>query len=170
MTNADGSIGAKLAPASAQAPEQAPATEGVRSRAVRRWLTPVALVALVASALVAIDPSGVRERLFGSVAPPRPAALSRVAGDWSTTQARRAAPGQATLLRSEPWWQGLGTLKGNGSTVAPVLSIDAGATQWRLRWSCDRGDLVVRLVARPHPLIDGHCPARGDAYASTTGL
>jgi hypothetical protein len=130
----------------------------------------VALVALAASALVAVDPSGVRERVFGSVGPPRRAAGSRIAGEWSTTHSRRAAPGHTTLLRSEPWWQDLGTLQGNGSAVAPALSIDGGATQWRLRWSCDRGALVVRMVARPRPLIDRNCPASGEAYASTSGL
>ena len=142
----------------------------MRTLGWRRALTPVALVALAASAVLAVDPSGVRERVFGSVAPPRPAAVSRIAGEWSTTQTRQVAPGQATLLRSEPWWQDLGTLQGNGSAAAPPLSIDGGATQWRLRWSCERGQLLVRTVARPRPILDQNCPASGDAYASTAGL
>jgi len=162
--------GATLAPAPEPPPEEASATKDVRTRAVRRWLSPVALVALVASALVAMDPAGIRERLFGSVAPPRPAAVSRIAGAWSTTQTRRSAPGQTTMLRSQPWWESLGTLQGNGSAVAPALSIDDGATQWRLRWSCDRGELLVRMAARQRPLLDTSCPAHGDAYASKSGL
>ena len=165
MSNVDGEVAAALAPAPGQT-----AARRMRAFGWRRGLTPVALLALVASALLAVDPSGVRERVFGSVAPSRPAAVSRTTGEWSTTQTRQAAPGQTTLLRSEPWWQDLGTLQGNGSDVAPALSIDGGASQWRLRWSCDRGELQVRMVARPRPLLDQHCPASGDAYASTTGL
>src|SRR5256886_2764660 len=174
MSDVDGKLGAMLAPPPEQAPKQAPEqtapTKDVRTRALRRWLTPVALVALGASALVAMDPAGIRERLFGSVAPPRPAAVSRIAGAWSTTQTRRTVPVQSTMLRSQSWWQSLGTLQGNGSAVAPALSIDDGATQWRLRWSCDRGGLVVRMAARQRPLLDAGCPAHGDAYASQKGL
>ena len=136
----------------------------------RRGLAPVALVGLAASALLAVDPSGVREHVFGSVAAPRPAAVSRVGGAWSTTHPRQAATGQTTLLRSEPWWQDLGTLQGSGSAAAPALTIDGGATQWRIRWSCDRGGLLVRMAGRARPLLDRHCPGSGDAYASTTGL
>lgn len=172
MSEVDRKLGATLAPVPEQAPasEHAAATKDVRTRALRRWLTPVALVALVASALVAMDPAGIRERLFGSVATPRVAAASRIAGAWSTTQTRRTVPGQATMLRSQPWWQSLGTLQGNASAVAPALSIDEGATQWRLRWSCDRGQLVVRMAARQRPLLDTACPGHGDAYSSKKGL
>ncbi|HYR61241.1 MAG TPA: hypothetical protein VET24_01195, partial [Actinomycetota bacterium] len=81
MSNVDGEVAAALAPAIGQPA----ARREMRTLRWRRGLTPVALVALAASAVLAVDPSGVRERVFGSVAPPRPAAVSRIAGEWSTT-------------------------------------------------------------------------------------
>ena len=54
MSDVDGKLGAMLAPPPEQAPKQAPEqtapTKDVRTRALRRWLKPVALVALGASA------------------------------------------------------------------------------------------------------------------------
>ena len=130
----------------------------MRTLGWRRALTPVALVALAASAVLAVDPSGVRERVFGSVAPPRPAAVSRIAGEWSTTQTRQAAPGQTTLLRSEPWWQDLGTLQGNGSAAAPPLNIDGGASgvihRGQLSWLAG----ALRAAGEEPVVVFSHTP------------
>lgn len=136
----------------------------------RPWLAGVALLALAASALVAIDPAGLREDIFGSVVSARPAAVSREDGQWSMSGTPAAVTGPTTLLSSEPWWQSLGTLEGSGSVDAPALRVDSGALQWRLVWSCRAGSLVVRTTGQRRPLVDRSCPGSGDAYASTPGI
>ena len=164
MTSVEGDLAAL-----ADAPDQSGARAFV-TRVWRRAAVGLALLTLAASAILAVDPSGAREQLFGSAAAARPAAVSRTAGGWSSSASLPVASGRTTLLRSEPWWQSLGTLQGSGAATAPALRIDGGASQWRLRWSCDRGALMVSIAGRARPLVDRSCPAGGDAYATTSGL
>ena len=123
------------------------------------------LLALVASAIAGSDLFGLRESLFGSATPaPRAPAFSRVDG-------APAINTQATVLRSQPWWQGVGSFRGVGTARTPAFTIRSDASQWRMRWSCKRGRLLVRDSATSAPLIDATCSGRGitDATKSTAG-
>ncbi len=130
----------------------------------QRALAALGLLALVASALFGANAFGVRERFLGSETPQsRPAAVSRRAQEAET--ARR----QQSVLRSQPWWQAVDTLEGVGSATTAAVPIDEGAIQWRVRWTCDSGQLTVRVPGRPKPLVDGACPGPDIAYTTRPG-
>ncbi len=123
---------------------------GVRAR---RAGAALGLLVLIAALVVGSDVSGVRESLFGSATPPpRSPAFSRIA-------TATPANAQRTELRSQPWWQSVQSLQGVGATTTPALTIDAGANQWRVKYGCRSGRLVVRAPGKPDPLIDASCPS-----------
>lgn len=149
-----------MTPATPAASRPATAASGGRS-----LLGTAGLVLVVLSAIVGSNVSGIRDRLLGSVTPePTTVVAARVAGAAATTTT--VAP---TRLRSQPWWQQVGTLQGDGSTVAAPLTIDGGAVQWRVRSTCESGRLVVRDPRRSKPLLDEACPGSAEGYATTTG-
>ncbi len=132
---------------------------------LRRVLSALGLLVLAASAVFGGNLFGVRERFLGSETPrPIPAAPSRAASSPATT----TAPAQ-TVLRSAPWWQRVTTLEGTGPITTPAFSVRSGAIQWRLRWSCKSGHLVIHQRDRPRPLVDSPCPGPNMAYATRPG-
>ncbi len=142
----------------------------------RRALTGLGLVFLVASGLVGANAFGTRERMWGSETPvARPPAASRDAG---ASAAAAADPTQATapagaptqsVLRSEPWWQGLTTIDGTGTMTAPAFTVGSGALQWRVRWTCDTGHLTIRAPSQSRPIVDAACPGSDTGYGVRTG-
>lgn len=131
----------------------------------RPLVASVGLVLVVATAVLGSNLFGFRDRLFGSATPdPAPAVVSRVAG------AGTAPTAEPTRLRSQPWWQAVTTLEGSGSTTAAPVTIDGSAIQWRVRWTCETGRLVVQAPQRPTPLVDSACPGGDDGLATRTGV
>ncbi len=144
----------------AESPPDAPA---------RRVLTALGLVALAASAAFGGDLFGVRERVLGPTTPqPRPAAVSRAAEGVAATPATTAPAGE-TVLRSQPWWQDVAVLEGDGPTTTAPFAIDGGAIQWRASWTCRSGRLVVRAGTGSDPLVEADCPGTGAGYSTETG-
>ncbi|MDQ6836983.1 MAG: DM13 domain-containing protein [Actinomycetota bacterium] len=138
-----------------------------KATATRTWSpgAVLGLVVLTASAVFAANPSGVRDRLLGSaVAAPAAVAVSRNAGPGTP-----AAPVKS-VLRSQPWWQGVRTLSGSGPTTVPAFTITGNALQWRAQWTCQTGHLRVVVPGRPQPVVDTGCPGPGVGYATTTGV
>ena len=137
-----------------------------------RVLSLLGLVAVVASALVGGNLFGSRERLWGSESPSaRPAAESRVAGDpaaGSPTQTTRAGRDE-TVLRSQPWWQGLTRLEGRGSTTTTPFDVAEDAVQWRVRWTGETGRFVVRVPGQARPVVDAACPGADTGYGVRKG-
>ena len=135
-------------------------------------LSLLGLLAVVASALVGGNAFGTRERLWGSESPEaRPAAASRDAGDAAAngpTQTTTGARDQ-TVLRSQPWWQGLAKLEGSGSTTATPFTVAEDAAQWRVKWTCERGRLVVRAPGQNRPVVDAACPGSDTGYGVRKG-
>jgi hypothetical protein len=135
-------------------------------------LSLLGLLAVVASALVGGNVFGARERLWGSETPSaRPAAGSRVAGDPGPehpTQTTTVARDQ-TVLRSQPWWQGLTKLEGTGSTTATPFNVAEDAVQWRVKWTCATGRLVVRVPNQVRPVVDAACPGSDSGYGVRKG-
>ncbi len=123
----------------------------------RRAGSVLGLLVLIAALVVGSDAFGLRESLFGSATPPpRPSAFSRIA---SSTPANA----QSTTLRSQPWWQTVQTLAGAGTTTTPAFRIDGDAIQWRVKYSCRFGRLLVRSSTAPAPLLTANCPAANAA-------
>lgn len=146
-----------------------PAPPAPRSRQV---LSLLGLFAVVASALVGGNLLGIRERLWGSENPSaRPAAGSRVAGDAAPAgdTPTTVAPRDSSVLRSQPWWQGLTKLEGTGSTTAAPFDVAADAVQWRVKWTCVTGKLVVRAPGQRRPVVDAACPGSNTGYGVRTG-
>lgn len=138
----------------------------------QRALSVLGLVAVVASALVGGNFLGLRESLWGSESPEaRPAAASRdvvnqgPGGPTATT----APPRDETVLRSQPWWQGLTKLEGRGSMTTAPFTVSQDALQWRANWTCETGRLVVRVPGQARPVIDAACPGTGTGYGVRKG-
>ena len=133
---------------------------------LRRALTWLGLLAVVASAVVASNMFGLRDRVFGTVTPDaaRPAA-SRVVGD-QTQDTAAAAP---TSLRSAPWWQDVTSLDGSGTTTSAPFTIAGGSLQWRVTWTCGTGHITVTTPKQTKAVVDGSCPQGAVGYSLGTG-
>ncbi len=135
----------------------------------KRAVTALGLFALLASALFGGNAYGMRERFLGSETPePAPAAASRAADASATASATATAPKQ-TVLRSQPWWQGVTKLEGVGPMTTPAFTIADDAVQWRVRWTCETGRLILRAPARAKPVADANCPGTNLGYGTRTG-
>lgn len=133
-------------------------------------LTGFGLFVLLASAVFGFDPYGVRERVLGSAtAPPRAPAVSRAAGAGPPPTLGTSLPADRTVLRSQPWWQGVTTLSGTGPVTAAPFEIDRRAIQWRARWTCATGRLLVQVDVGARPVVDQPCPGSGAGYGTRTG-
>lgn len=127
------------------------------------------LLALLASALFGGNVLGVREHFLGSETPTaRPAAVSR-AGDGAEGPGSAALTPKPTVLRSQPWWQGVTTLEGVGPTTTAAFAIDAGAIQWRVTPTCQLSRLVVRAPGQAEAVVDAACPGPEIGYGTETG-
>lgn len=129
----------------------------------------LAVVAVLLAALFGGNFLGVRDDLLGApTAAPRPVAAGRDLG--GSTETTVSAPGGAkTVLRSQPWWQGITTLQGTGSTTTAAFTVDAGAIQWRATWQCQTGHLRVSVPNRPRPIVDAGCPGTDVGYGIDKG-
>lgn len=134
-----------------------------RSRRLVGW---VSVAALAATAVVGSNAFAVRDHLLGTATPnAAPPAVGRAAG--GPTQA--TVPAAPTSLRSEPWWQDVTVLEGTGSTTSAPFTITPGVLQWRVKWSCQTGRLLVRAPKQTRPVVDGACPSGADGYSVQTG-
>ncbi len=129
----------------------------------RRIATWIGLAALTASALVGGNVFGARESLFPAE---RREAKAPAVSRGAEGPAGPVAP-RATLVRSQPWWQDLGTLDGTGAGTSQVR-IDDGALQWRIRATCGSGRIVVSLSGRSAPLLEADCTGGETAFGYST--
>lgn len=142
-----------------------PAPAPLRQRA----LSALGLLAVVASALVGGNVLGSREALWGSESPEAraPAASRQLGGAPPTTVAGAGA--EQTLVRSQPWWQSLTTLEGVGSTTTRAFTVSPDALQWRVKWTCETGHLLVTVPDGRRPVVDAACPGSDIGYAVRKG-
>jgi hypothetical protein len=138
---------------------------------LQRVATAFGLLALLGSALFGGNVAGVRERFLGSESPEtRSAAVSRgdeaVATDGASPVTE--APKQS-VLRSQPWWQSVTKLQGTGSMTAPPFAVNADALQWRVKWTCQTGQLVVQAPEQRRPVVDAACPGSDTGYGVQKG-
>jgi len=141
------------------------ATEAPAKAPVRRIFAWLGLIAVLAGAVLGSNAFSIRDRLLGSATPkPAPPAAGRVAGATGGQ-----APAAQTALRSAPWWQAVTTLEGMGTAVSSPFTIEKAAIQWRVKWSCPSGHLVVQAPSSAKPLVDGACPGGQIGYGSKSG-
>ncbi len=129
----------------------------------------VILVVMGASAAYSANVERVRDRF----APPATRLPERAPVPVAVPEVQVAAP-QDLTSRSQPWWQPLTTLSGEGATVTEAVTIDRGALQWRAAWKCTTGSfnlIPVRADGRPLRALasSGACPAEGTGYSVQTG-
>jgi len=149
------------------APTEAPSPPPADPR--RSGLTWLAVLVLVASAVIGSNVFAVRDRLLGSATPDAAAPVaSRDANGagGATADTVGAAP---TSLRSSPWWQDVTVLEGSGTATSATFTIASGALQWRARWTCTTGRLVVRAPRQTKPVVDGACPEGTEGYSVQKG-
>lgn len=133
-----------------------------------RIASSLGVLAVLASALFGGNVLGVREHFLGSESPtPLPAAVSR-GGGAADAGGSTAVTAPQTVLRSQPWWQGVTTLRGEGSLTTTV-QIDPEAIQFRVTATCSTGRLLVRAPEHKRPVLDSACPAAQPGYGISTG-
>jgi len=146
--------------------DNAPSPDVSRWARAKSALAGLGVLALLASAILGSDAFGLRSRVFGSARPaPRPPAVSRLADAPTAT----TIPAPKTVLRSQPWWQGVTTLSGVGPMAPPAFSVSDDAVQWRVKWTCQSAQLKVTAPGRSRPVVDAACPGTGIGYGTTTG-
>lgn len=119
------------------------------------------------SAVVGSNVFGLRDYFLEPAAPdPAPPALGRVADSGATANWPAAAP---TSLRSQPWWQEVKTLEGAGTMTAPAFTIGDGAIQWRVKGTCQSGQIVVRAPSQSRPVVDSGCSGEVTGFGIRTG-
>lgn len=146
--------------------DAAEGSESGRRDRIRRALSIVGLAAVAVAVVFGGDVFGVRESVLGSATPaPRPVAVSPFA-----TVDPHAGHRVESVLSSQPWWQGVRDLKGATTTSATAaFTIGGSVSQWRVKWTCSSGPLVVGLSGQTRPLVDAGCPGSGTAYVTRTG-
>lgn len=143
---------------------------------LRRAAGTLILVAMGLSAAYSANAWDLRDRFRPPVTrladrTPAPALAVPDAG-VAIPNAAVAAP--AHDIRSQPWWQPLATLQGEGAATTEEFSVDPHALQWRVNWRCEDGALRVIPAqpsgqALPRPLADATCPGEGTGYSVQTG-
>jgi len=76
--------------------------------------------------------------------------------------------------KAAPRWEELTVFSGTGATETPVFTIEPASIQWRVKWSCESGNLRIVTVAEPDrpgakPLADTACPKQGEGFSIQTG-
>jgi hypothetical protein len=138
---------------------------------LQRAATAFGLLALLASALFGGNVAGIRDRFLGSETPEtRSAVLSRGTESASANTPAPSTPApRQSVLRSQPWWQSVGKLEGTGTMTGPSLAVNADALQWRVKWTCQSGHLLVRAPQQGRPVVDAACPGTDTGYGIQNG-
>lgn len=154
--------------ASEAVPAEAPPPPATKpGRSALPWL---AVLGLMASAVLGSNMFSVRDRVFGSATPDAAAPVaSRDIGGGAGAATGDAVAAAPTSLRSSPWWQDVTVLEGNGAATSATFTIAPGALQWRVRWTCTTGRLVVRAPRSAKAVVDGACPQGSEGYSVQKG-
>ena len=73
--------------------------------------------------------------------------------------------------RAAPRWEQVRVLTGNAPIEVPV-TITPGAIQWRVKWDCENGKMVINTTPPPPrsgPLVDSACPDNGEGFSVLQG-
>lgn len=127
----------------------------------------IGVLAVGATAVVGSNMFGIRDHFFEPATPDAAAPASgRTAGSTTPGSTVAAAP---TQLRSQPWWQDVTSVEGDGTMTASPFTIASGAVQWRVKGSCQSGRLVVKVPSQRKPLVDAPCTGEVTGFGSHPG-
>lgn len=73
--------------------------------------------------------------------------------------------------RAAPRWEQVRVVTGNRDQDFGI-TINAEAIQWRVKWTCEGGNLLITsnpAPVRPGPLVTSRCPSGGEAFDRKTG-
>jgi hypothetical protein len=91
------------------------------------------------------------------------------------TSAASSAPptsGRPGQTKAAARWETVTTFSATGPLETPEFPILGEAIQWRVRWSCQIGNLRITTTPpprRPGPLVDVSCPGNDQAFSIQTG-
>ena len=74
--------------------------------------------------------------------------------------------------KAAPRWEQLRVVTGNAPMEVGPVTVTPGAIQWRVKWSCEGGNMVINATPAPTragPLVSTACPAQGEGFSRTTG-
>lgn len=76
--------------------------------------------------------------------------------------------------RAAPRWEELKVFSGSGVTETPAFTIEPASIQWRVKWTCESGNLKILARAEPDrpstkPLAEAACPKAGEGFSIQTG-
>ncbi len=139
----------------------------------RRAVGAVVLVLMGLSAAYSANAWSLRDRFRPPASYLRGGAAAAPSGEGSAN-AEVPAARPAHDIRSQPWWQPLTTLRGEGSMDTEVFAVDRAALQWRARWTCSTGSFRATAVpesgaAPARPLAQAGCPGEGSGFSVKTG-
>ena len=84
-----------------------------------------------------------------------------------------AVPGTSQPKRTAaPRWETVTTFGGTGTADTAEFVIVPTAIQWRVRWSCESGQLRITSTPPPRrnkPVVESACPNKGEGFAIHTG-
>ncbi len=131
----------------------------------------VIVAVMAASAAYSANTWGLRDRFLPPAArlSNRPVAAAPTAGEPPDATIPVTNPTPAPELRSQPWWQEVATLRGDGPTTTEPFVVADHSLQWRVRWRCHAGPfrvLPVRTSGDPlrRPLADvRECSGKEDS-------
>jgi hypothetical protein len=78
---------------------------------------------------------------------------------------------QGEAERAAPRWEQVRVVTGNAPIEVPV-TIAEGAIQWRVKWDCETGKMVINTTPPPPrsgPLVDQACPDNGEGFSVLRG-
>lgn len=143
---------------------------------LRRAAGTLILVAMGLSAAYSANAWDLRDRFLPPVTrlDDRAPAPAVALPDTAVAIPNPAVAAPAHDRRSQPWWQPLITLQGEGAATTEEFSVDARALQWRVNWRCEQGSFRVVPAqpsgqALPRPLADESCPGEGVGYSVQSG-
>ncbi len=76
--------------------------------------------------------------------------------------------------KAAPRWEELTVFSGTGAAETPVFTIEPASIQWRVKWTCESGNLRILATAEPDrpgtkPLAESPCPKQGEGFSIQTG-
>lgn len=74
--------------------------------------------------------------------------------------------------KAAPRWEPVRVFSGSGPLSTPQFTIEKDAIQWRVKWSCESGNLAITTTPRKQKapaLVQGGCPGQGEGYSVQSG-
>lgn len=141
----------------------------MRKRRTTRWSV-VAGIALCASLLGACGSESDDTATSGTPDTSRPAIQFP-----STLSTNPPVLSENDPSRAAPRWEQVRVVTGNAPMDLGAINISPRAFQWRVKWSCEAGNMRITTTPPPVPtrpspnLLDRNCPGQGEEFARQTG-